>query len=157
MACWVIGYGVIQGLTPQLVAAESAHQRVVVWSAALAGLLLAILFLLVSAAHDELTLVVGLLLFGAAFAVTSALHSYLILAYADDAGVTLDVGFYYMANAGGRLFGTLLSGLLYQWAGTAACIGGALLCTLVALVPTGRLPAPTAAALSRVRGADVGD
>jgi predicted MFS family arabinose efflux permease len=67
-------------------------------------------------------LIGGLLLFGALFAINSALHSYLILAYAKADGVSLDVGFYYMANALGRLLGTLLSGWVYQAYGLAACL-----------------------------------
>ena len=67
-------------------------------------------------------LVVGLIAFGVVFALNSAVHSYLILAYADGDKVAMNVGFYYMANAGGRLVGTVLSGLLYQWQGLEACL-----------------------------------
>ena len=67
-------------------------------------------------------LVVGLLAFGILFALNSAIHSYLIVSYARADGVSLDVGFYYMANAGGRLLGTVLSGWVYQVAGLAACL-----------------------------------
>ena len=67
-------------------------------------------------------IVVGLIAFGVVFALNSAVHSYLILAYADSDKVAMNVGFYYMANAGGRLAGTLLSGLLYQWQGLEACL-----------------------------------
>ena len=67
-------------------------------------------------------LVVGLILFGVVFALNSAVHSFLILHYADGDRVAMNVGFYYMANAGGRLAGTLLSGLLYQWQGLEACL-----------------------------------
>ena len=66
--------------------------------------------------------VVGLIAFGVVFAINSAVHSYLILAYTDSDKVAMNVGFYYMANAGGRLAGTVLSGLLYQWDGLAACL-----------------------------------
>jgi predicted MFS family arabinose efflux permease len=68
------------------------------------------------------SLLVGLLVFGVLFAVNSALHSYLIVSYADEAGVSLDVGFYYMANAMGRLVGTVLSGWVFQAWGLAACL-----------------------------------
>jgi len=61
---------------------------------------------------------------GVVFAVNSAVHSYLILDYTDGDKVALNVGFYYIANAGGRLIGCLLSGLLYQWAGLAGCLWG---------------------------------
>jgi len=64
----------------------------------------------------------GLIAFGIAFAMNSAVHSYLILSYADNDKVAMNVGFYYMANAGGRLAGTVLSGLLYQWRGLEACL-----------------------------------
>ena len=67
-------------------------------------------------------MVLGLLVFGAVFAVNSALHSYLILAFSKSERVSQDVGFYYMANATGRLLGTGLSGLAYQWGGVEACL-----------------------------------
>jgi predicted MFS family arabinose efflux permease len=67
-------------------------------------------------------LITGLILFGVVFAINSAVHSYLILAYADFEKVSLTVGFYYMANAGGRLTGTLLSGLIYQTQGLEGCL-----------------------------------
>jgi predicted MFS family arabinose efflux permease len=67
-------------------------------------------------------LIIGLLVFGVVFAINSAMHSYLIVSYARDDGVSLDVGFYYMANAMGRLLGTLLSGWVFQSAGLAACL-----------------------------------
>jgi predicted MFS family arabinose efflux permease len=69
-----------------------------------------------------LVIVVGLIAFGVVFALNSAVHSYLILAYADNDNVAMNVGFYYMANAIGRLAGTVLSGLLYQWHGLTACL-----------------------------------
>ena len=67
-------------------------------------------------------IVLGLVAFGVAFALNSAVHSYLILRYADGDKVAMNVGFYYMANAAGRLAGTVLSGLLYQWQGLEACL-----------------------------------
>ena len=70
----------------------------------------------------------------------SALHSYLILAYSDSDKAALNVGFYYMANAGGRLFGTLLSGLVYQWAGLSACLWTSTACVLIAVICTAALP-----------------
>ena len=72
-------------------------------------------------------LIIGLLLFGAVFAINSSLHSYLIVSYAREQGTSLDVGFYYMANAMGRLLGTLLSGWLYQTSGFIACVWGSLM------------------------------
>ena len=72
--------------------------------------------------NPTIVIVVGLIPFGVTFAMNSAVHSYLILAYADNDKVAMNVGFYYMANAGGRLAGTVLSGLLYQWHGLTACL-----------------------------------
>ena len=63
-------------------------------------------------------------MFALPFAVNSSLHSYLILAYAGSEKAAEDVGFYYAANAAGRLFGILLSGVLYQFGGITACLIG---------------------------------
>jgi len=70
----------------------------------------------------ETSLIAGLLIFGALFAVDSSLHSYLIVSYTSEDGVSLDVGFYYMTNAMGKLIGTVLSGWVYQVAGLEACL-----------------------------------
>jgi predicted MFS family arabinose efflux permease len=86
-------------------------------------------------------LVVGLLVFGVVFAINSALHSYLILAYADHDKVALKVGFYYMANAGGRLAGTVLSGWSYQQYGLEGCLWLSAGFVLAALLLSLRLPA----------------
>ncbi len=77
---------------------------------------------LASGQHVEAVILGGLALFGVVFAVNSSVHSYLILAYSEGDKVALDVGFYYMANAGGRLVGTLISGLMYQLAGVEGCL-----------------------------------
>ena len=125
MALWVITYGFVQGFAPRILA------RFPVQSAAgLAGglaFLPMVLAALIWADVFGLTslIIVGLFLFGALFALNSALHSYLILHFTTTERVTLDVGFYYMANAAARLLGTLLSGLSYQ-------LGGLTLCLLVA-------------------------
>jgi predicted MFS family arabinose efflux permease len=96
-------------------------------------------------------LVIGLIIFGLVFALNSAVHSFLILHYADGDKVAMNVGFYYMANAFGRLTGTLLSGLLYQWQGLEACLwASAALVVAAGLVslalPRDRSPSPAAAA-----------
>ncbi|MEZ5343804.1 MAG: hypothetical protein R2706_20920 [Acidimicrobiales bacterium] len=83
----------------------------------------------------------GLIVFGVVFALNSSLHSYLILAYANDRDVSLDVGFYYSANAVGRLVGTLLSGALYLWGGLEAALWGSALSVVIAWLLTLRLPA----------------
>ena len=75
-----------------------------------------------NAGRPTITLVVGLIVFGAVFALNSAVHSFLILNYADGDKVAMNVGFYYMANAAGRLAGTILSGVSYQLSGLEACL-----------------------------------
>ena len=87
-----------------------------------------------------ISIVVGLALFGVVFAVNSSIHSYLVLAYTDADKVALNVGFYYMANSGGRLLGTLLSGVVYQWGGVDGCLGTASLLALGSWAITLALP-----------------
>jgi predicted MFS family arabinose efflux permease len=82
----------------------------------------AIALALTAGVNPTLAIVGGLIPFGVAFAMNSAVHSYLILAYADNDKVAMNVGFYYMANACGRLAGTVLSGVIYQWQGLTACL-----------------------------------
>jgi predicted MFS family arabinose efflux permease len=86
-------------------------------------------------------LITGLLIFGGLFAVNSAVHSYLIVAYSDGDKVALNVGFYYMANAAGRLLGTFLSGALYQWGGLSLTLwasAGLVLLATVLMLPVSR-------------------
>ena len=85
----------------------------------------------------------GLIVFGVVFALNSSLHSYLILAYCDGDDVSLDVGFYYSANAAGRLVGTLLSGVLYLWGGLEAALWGSAAFVAITWLLTLRLPALT--------------
>lgn len=132
MAAWVIGYGVIQGLAPRLTgrvrgnseqgAREPDGRSALLWAAALTAVTAAVALGIQLQWQPQLTIVLGLMAFGVVFAINSSLHSFLIVHYADEEGVSLDVGFYYMANAMGRLIGTLLSGLVFQWAGLAACL-----------------------------------
>jgi predicted MFS family arabinose efflux permease len=121
LAIWVIGYGGVQTQAPRLTGLVKGGARgtTVAWALALAGLpaLLALLPL-----AEVGWLVVGLLTFGVLFAINSSWHSYLIVHYARADGVSMDVGFYYMANAMGRLLGTLLSGWVYMTQGLAACL-----------------------------------
>ena len=121
LAVWVIGYGGVQTQAPRLTGLVKGGARGVTafWALALAGLpaLLALLPL-----AEVGWLVAGLLAFGVLFAINSSWHSYLIVHYARADGVSMDVGFYYMANAMGRLLGTLLSGWVYQVYGLAACL-----------------------------------
>ncbi|MCP3127005.1 organoarsenical effux MFS transporter ArsJ [Shewanella sp. KJ2020] len=131
LALWVIGYGIVQALAPRLTGTKQTGKgqakvpdgrSALAWAAILsivpAGIALAISYDF----HAANILIWGLMLFGALFAINSSLHSYLIVSYADADGVSLDVGFYYMANAMGRLIGTVLSGWVYQAYGMAACL-----------------------------------
>ena len=128
MAAWIIGYGIVQAFAPRLVAGgASSSRRSVVASARLWALVLLVVTGLIAIAtstgfHPEVSILVGLVLFGVVFAVNSAIHSFLILAYTDERDVALDVGFYYSANAAGRLAGTLLSGLAFLVGGILACL-----------------------------------
>ena len=130
LALWTIAYGVVQAAAPSLVrrSADGLSAEVPAarhWSLGLALLPAAIaLALLAEPPRPDLVVVLGLALFGFAFAVNSSVHSYLILAYAGSEKAAEDVGFYYAANATGRFAGTLLSGLLFQWGGLAACLWG---------------------------------
>ena len=135
MAAWVIAYGVVQTVAPKVtIIGKTAKANITHpsgrtafrWVAALCLVPAAIASGLYVAGdnHSMLAtgLVSGLLVFGALFAINSSIHSYLIVAYAREDGASLDVGFYYMCNAAGRLVGTLLSGLVYQQFGLAACL-----------------------------------
>ena len=116
------------------------------WGALLAAIpiALAIMMQMPWLWRPDLILVAGLALFGLPFAVNSSLHSYLILAYAGSDKAAEDVGFYYAANAAGRLGGILLSGLLYQWGGIVACLAGSAVMLIVSWLITFLLPvAPT--------------
>ncbi|MFM8747180.1 MAG: organoarsenical effux MFS transporter ArsJ [Aestuariivirga sp.] len=148
MALWTILYGVIQAMAPAIIrrspdglSTEAPAARL--WSALLAlipALLAAALSASLPLAPDKV-LVAGLALFGAVFAVNSAIHSYLILAYAGSEKAAEDVGFYYAANACGRFAGTLLSGLLYQWGGITACLTGSAVMLAACFLTTLALPA----------------
>ena len=140
LACWVIGYGIVQALTPALTRsskkAPPAAGTALHWALLLAALPWLIGLAMLLSPQPLWALLLGLLLYGAVFAINSSLHSYLIVASANRDGVSLDVGFYYMANAAGRLVGTLLSGWAFQAYGLVACLWisgllllGAVFCT----------------------------
>lgn len=129
LAIWVIGYGAVQASAPTLFARRAAETGDVPdgrTAARLAFLLAAFpaaIAISLSADIDPtLVLVTGLIAFGIVFAFNSAVHSYLVLSFAADESVAKNVGFYYMANAGGRLLGTVLSGAVYQWLGLIGCL-----------------------------------
>ncbi len=144
LALWTIGYGVVQAAAPALVHRSDDGLRAEVpaarlWSAMLAVVPIALAILVaMNVPNLEWVVITGLGIFGVAFAVNSSVHSYLILAYAGSEKAAEDVGFYYAANALGRFFGTLLSGLLYQWGGLLfALIGSAIMlitCWLITLM-----------------------
>jgi len=148
MAVWIILYGAVQAAAPRLLRATSRPADQLIGAARGWAWLLCIVPSLLTAAAlvaqgptAWLTalLVVGLLVFGAVFAVNSALHSYLILAFSRADRVTMDVGFYYMANAAGRLIGTILSGLTYQLGGLALMLGTAAAMVAVSAILSGHL------------------
>lgn len=126
LAAWVIGYGIVQSCAPNITGKNSGQvpdgRAAFVWALALAGLPALIALGLNTGWSPQTVLLGGLMVFGALFAVNSSLHSYLIVSYAKEDGVSLDVGFYYMSNAMGRLIGTVLSGWVYQLYGLETCL-----------------------------------
>lgn len=131
LALWIIAYGAVQAIAPKLTQlgrslsptnapdGKTALHWILPLSLIPAIIAVALHY---SLAAPATVLMVGLAVYGIFFAINSSLHSYLIVAYAQRNGVSLDVGFYYMANAGGRLVGSLLSGIIYQWQGLEACM-----------------------------------
>jgi MFS family permease len=148
LALWIIAYGAVQAAAPRLLGARTQPQEAMTEKAILwAGLLVPIPFALAAAAllaggpapWLTATLIAGLLLFGFVFAINSSVHSYLILAFGSADRITRDVGFYYMANAAGRLIGTLLSGVSYQLGGLPLCLATAGLMALASWIAARRL------------------
>jgi len=148
MGLWVIGYGLIQGAAPALLRSWGSHgapgpAAVQFWSAVLAGIpALIAVGLWRDDQHPALVITAGLAAFGFVFAMNSSIHSYMVLAYADADAVSLNVGFYYMANATGRLLGTLLSGWIYLLGGMQACLWGSALLVGLSWLASLQLPAP---------------
>jgi predicted MFS family arabinose efflux permease len=157
LAVWVIGYGIVQASAPRLMRrhAPNPDGKTATWLAfVLAAFPAVIAIALATDIDPTLAIVVGLILFGVIFALNSAVHSYLILAYAQGDKVTMNVGFYYMANAFGRLAGTILSGALYQWHGLQACLWASVAFVLAAALLSRLLPStPGAGASSRTLSA----
>lgn len=126
LALWVIGYGIVQSLVPSMLRLTKTEIpdgcSAFRWALILALVTACLAATLYSSLPITPVLIIGLCLFGIFFAVNSSIHSYLIVSYAKEDGVSLDVGFYYMANALGRLIGTLLSGWVYQIAGLTLCL-----------------------------------
>jgi predicted MFS family arabinose efflux permease len=127
LALWVIAYGIVQSFAPALLRRHwkgqaPQGQAAQSWAFVLAVIAAGMALGLQADRAPEVVLIAGLAIFGIAFAINSAVHSYLILAYTEGDKVALNVGFYYMANAGGRLAGTVLSGLVFQYYGLVGCL-----------------------------------
>ena len=147
LASWIIGYGIIQSLAPTLIKQFGSgqpprSQTVQFWTSLLVIVPAAIAISLQVGIPANLTIIGGLLIFGVVFAFNSAVHSYLVLAFTDDDKVALNVGFYYMANSGGRLAGTVLSGLVYEFYGLVGCLWISTALVLTAAMITRKLPDP---------------
>ena len=143
LALWVIGYGAVQSFAPRVLTRNGALDEVRAaqrWALVLAAVAAAIAVAVALDIAVTVAVVGGLIVFGMVFALNSSLHSYLVLAYSDDDEVALDVGFYYSANAAGRLVGTLLSGVLYLWDGLVTALWGTAVFVLITWLLTLRLP-----------------
>ncbi|MGR3540757.1 MAG: organoarsenical effux MFS transporter ArsJ [Hasllibacter sp.] len=146
MALWIVGYGAVQGVAPALLRAGGRSVPEIAgmalnWARALTVVTgLAVLASTAPEGWRVPLVLAALLAFGAVFALNSSLHSYLILAFAGAGRTTMDVGFYYMANAAGRLIGTLASGLAYQWGGLPGCLSAAAILSLMSMTAARRLP-----------------
>ena len=148
MALWVILYGLIQANAPRILRAKTRPTDELMkvargWAWSLAAVPAILTGIAIIAGKPQLwltiSLVAGLLIFGIVFAVNSSLHSYLILSFTKAERVTMDVGFYYMANAAGRLAGTLLSGLTYQICGLPLMLGVAAFMVALSAIMVGLL------------------
>jgi MFS family permease len=144
LASWVIGYGIVQSAAPALLrnktGAAPTGSAALLWAGILALVTAGLALAISTSLAVTSALIIGLILFGIVFAINSSVHSYLIVSYAKDDGVSLDVGFYYMANAMGRLIGTVLSGYLYQHGGLSLCLWGSAIFLLVVVVISTALP-----------------
>ena len=147
LAAWVIGYGLVQSFAPHITGRATGRlpdgRSASAWAVLLAMVPATMAALLVYGVPAAWVLIVGLTVFGVLFALNSALHSYLIVSYASEDGVSLDVGFYYMANAMGRLLGTVLSGWVFQRWGLAACLAISAALIAVAAAVSVALPRST--------------
>lgn len=170
MAAWTIGYGFVQASTPGLIrrqvegVREPDGRTAMALAFGLAAFPAGIALALMNGVAPMLAVVGGLLAFGVVFALNSAVHSYLILAYTDSDKVAMNVGFYYMANAMGRLAGTVLSGLLYQIGlqygdsgGLVACLWASMAFLLIAGAISVTLPVQTAPRTRPIVLGDMGE
>ncbi|MBT9312654.1 organoarsenical effux MFS transporter ArsJ [Leptothoe kymatousa] len=149
LAIWVIGYGLVQSLAPTLLRRFGAGgppqaSTIRFWTGLLTAIPATIAIALQLGRPPGQTIVLGLMVFGIVFAFNSSVHSYLVLAYTEADKVALNVGFYYMANSGGRLAGTVLSGLIFQTYGLVGCLWVSAVFVLLAELITLKLPNPKA-------------
>ena len=145
MAAWVIGYGAVQTVAPSITSLNGALANgtaLFKWASLLFVAPCLMAAGLYAGLNPSAVVIAGLVIFGLLFAVNSSLHSYLIVAYAKHNSVSVDVGFYYMANAGGRLLGTILSGLIYQQYGLTSCLLMSALMIAASGLIARQLPAP---------------
>ncbi len=123
LALWVIVYGIIQSCAPIILRGDHPSETTAkLWAFALLFIPAAIALALQQGIEPNRVIIIGLILFGAVFAINSAVHSYLIVAWSEHDNVSMNVGFYYMANSAGRLTGTILSGWIYQTQGLIGCL-----------------------------------
>lgn len=146
-ATWFIGYGFVQAAVPEILRHSGGRQRVTGDTARLWAFILAVVPVAIAAAlelglNNAPILMVGLGVLMVVFAVNSAVHSYLLLAYSSDDEVAVNVGFYYMANAGGRLLGTLLSGAIFEFYGFVGCLMASFVLVSAAGISSFNLPLP---------------
>jgi predicted MFS family arabinose efflux permease len=143
MACWVIGYGMVQALAPKITANNQQQapsgSELTSWVARLALIPALIAGVMAYGLDPAMVLIIGLLIYGGVFAINSSIHSFLIVAFSKRDSVSTDVGFYYMANAAGRLTGTLLSGLIYQQYGLAACLAVSSIMVIVSVLLSAKI------------------
>jgi hypothetical protein len=157
LALWVIGYGFIQAGVPEILRAFGKRGTVdgaaaCRWAFVLLLVPIGLAGALRLGVNPGVALIVGLAVFAVVFAINSAVHSYLVLAYTDEDSVALNVGFYYMANACGRLLGTLLSGVVFQLAGFQGCLWGSAALVLTTGVLSLSLPRGRAVSLASAHG-----
>ena len=140
LAAWVIAYGLVQALAPKFTVKNPDAKHAFHWALMLLSATIIIPLTLHFDFYVKQLLLLELLIFGAFFAVNSALHSYLIVSFARADNTSMDVGFYYAANALGRLLGTLFSGWVYQAYGLEACLWVSVCCIAMAALITNKLP-----------------
>jgi hypothetical protein len=147
LGLWVVGYGIVQASAPSLrrlwgKTKSPGVSAVQFWSALLTAVPALLAIALWREMDVSIAITAGLFLFGVVFAMNSSIHSYMVLAYTDSESVSLNVGFYYMANAAGRLIGTLLSGAIFLLGGMQACLWTSCFLVGLAWLSSRRLPSP---------------